>query len=400
MEEKQLFYFDELDLKEIGREFIRKLWIIIPVMLFVMMLTWTIFSSREKVQYTSNATIVVLSQLPSEEESELSVSTGMAKALAKVLSSDILKKRLKAEYGYEFTGTLSAAWITNTNLVQLQMTSDAAEEAQQNLQVILDNCDSFSNHILSKADMFIVSEPSIPLYPSNQGSFFSPAKLAVIAAIAVGMICALLIFMRSVLRKTVKTKACADRRIQAKVYGSIGDSSDKSIKWLVSRIIYHMEQKKQQVLMITSTARDEGQEDAAFHIADTLAGRGKDVLLVSTGTDSPENGYRVFRMNRQLEMKEAAVDSDQIRDYLIRQRENTDYIIVIAPPVGMPEQEALLQMSDTSLLVIRLDYQPVDAINNTIVKLTSSRIELMGCVLSSERRCPLFNRVDHSNKLI
>lgn len=385
MEERQLLYLDELDRKGILKDLFQKLWIMIPAVILAVLLVRFTGGSGERLQYTSEASLVTLSKESSEELSKVSVSAGMADALSQVFSSDVLKNRWKSELGYEPRGILTVSWTENTNVVQLKMTAESAEEACKELRALLDCYEPFSNHIFSKADVVLLSEPSMPQWPSGGGNSY---RNEISAALAVMLIGACFIILQSVFRKTVKTKASAVRRLHADVCGSIMHAEDFSeeefqnqMQYLISNLIYRTEQGQKKVLMITSTAAHEGKSVAALQLALGLAKRGKRVFLIDCSVS--DASFSVSEWNNSQKSKESSVDACMLGKYMTAAREQADYILLISPSVDTEENMDLFSgFADGLLLVVRHDYLKIDRINESIDLLKNGRTELMGCILN------------------
>lgn len=443
MEEESLFYIDEVEPRGIFMDLVRNLWVIILAMLAAILLVAAYFNSPWGIKYTSEATIAIVNKNSSTTYNGLSSSTSMAEALSNVFSSDILWNKLEEQLGYEAVGDLKVSQIDNTNLVLLQMTADKAGEARKELRIILENYEQFSDNIFSNASLFVLSAPSTPTEPSNP---ISPVIYALGAACIAFILCVVFIVIASVLRRTVKNKVSAERWINTRVYGVIGHEMKTGIKRhgkdkkktallisnpacsfafeesfnrLASRIVFHMEQNHQKVLLVTSSAENEGKSTVLANIALSMARRGKKVLLIDTDLRKPAL-YKVFDYNvgnidfyglddyltkridadqlliqdersglsltlcKELTTEpEPLLASDQLKALVNQMRDRFDYIVLDSPPAGfLGDAELLAGLADAAVYVIRHDYIPVEDINYALDNLKNSGVDMLGCVLN------------------
>ena len=322
------------------------------------------------------------------------------------------------------------------------MTADKAGEARKELQLILENYETFSGNIFSNASLSVLSEPSIPEEPSNR---ISPIIYAAGAACFALIICVGFIVIVSVLRRTVKNKVSAERWIDGRIYGVIGHEKkvrnkrsrkagkntsllisnpvcsfgfEEAFKRLASRIVFHMEQNHQQVLLVTSSAENEGKSTVLANIALSMARRGKRVLLLDTDLRKPAL-YKVFDYNDEDEFygldeylmqdtdvdqllvhderlglylalcknpvaePEALLSSKRLKDLIRQMRERVDYIVLDSPPSGfLGDAELLAELSDAAVFVVRYDYIPVSQINHELGNLKKSGVDFLGCILN------------------
>lgn len=443
MEEESLFYLDEIEPRGIFMDLIRNLWVIVLAMLAGILLVAAYFNSPFGIKYTSEATIAIVNTTPSNVYSSLSSSASMADALSNVFSSDILWDKLEEELGYEPLGALKVSQIDNTNLVLLQMTADQAGEARKELKFILENYEQFSDNIFSNAKLSILSQPSMPTAPSNP---VSPVIYALGAACAACSLCIAFVVIASILRRTVKNKVSAERWLEARVYGVIGHETktkvrrhgktrkntallisnpacsfafEEAFNRLASRIVFHMEQSHQQVLLVTSSAENEGKSTVLANIALAMAKRGKKVLLIDTDLRKPAL-YKVFDYNKEdiqfygldeylknggdmdelvvhdehtgLDLimcknpsgePESLLSSGRLKKLIQTMQERVDYVVLDSPPAGfLGDAELLAGRSDAAIFVVRHDCIPVDQINYVVENLKNSGVDFLGCILN------------------
>lgn len=161
---------------------------------------------------------------------------------------------------------------------------------------------------------------------------------------------------------------------------------------LASKVSHAAMHDGRKVLMITSAAENEGKSTVAANLAISLAQKGKRVVLVDADLHKPAQ-YKLLRTEPKCELaqvlrgekpcapeqteqkglraifstqarKGAAelLGGDGMRALLEHLRGEADLIIVDTPPMGMfSDAEAIAELADLSLLVVRQDCVPARA---------------------------------------
>lgn len=178
---------------------------------------------------------------------------------------------------------------------------------------------------------------------------------------------------------------------------------------------YIAAQKKLKVIYVTSTVSGEGKTTLSINLALSLAGKGKNVVLVDCDTRRPavaellgletnmaslqdvlsgkakvENALDLYNDNllvMRTDINETPLDTESFGNVLTTLRECNDYIIIDTPPVGLVSDALLLNSYvDGVLFVIRNDYAEMGAIADSVNNIKDSGANIIGCVLNAKKR--------------
>jgi capsular exopolysaccharide synthesis family protein len=265
------------------------------------------------------------------------------------------------------------------------------------------------------------------------------------AFLGAGAVMILLLGLMSYLRDTVKSQEDVNRKLDTTLFGvlgherayrnlrarilrrrkkqlitepTVGFGFAESIKKMRTKVIYQCEKEKQKVILVTSTAPQEGKTTVAANLALAIAQRGKKVLLIEgdlkkavladvlstkipdwAGLDKkksksgdldeavfrPEENLPLYLLANRSPWNKAAefLGSTRFGQFLENWKQRVDYIIIDGPSVrGRADAEILMRQADLSLLVVRQNQQKIPAINDTIDLLESYGKRVAGCVLN------------------
>lgn len=169
-------------------------------------------------------------------------------------------------------------------------------------------------------------------------------------------------------------------------------------------------------IMITSTIAGEGKSSVAFNLAQILSENGKKVVLVDcdlrksvmvakyhirrlykgmshylSGQEKLENiiyatensGFFIVPAGPHTLDPTNLLDSDTFRKFIETIKEEFDYIILDAPPLGLVMDAAIIgQCTDGALLVIEQGKIKRKLVQNVIKQLNRSNIRILGAVLN------------------
>jgi succinoglycan biosynthesis transport protein ExoP len=174
-------------------------------------------------------------------------------------------------------------------------------------------------------------------------------------------------------------------------------------------------QKQIKTIYITSSVSGEGKTTLSINLALSLAGKGKNVVLIDCDTRRPavaeslgigenisslqdvlngkakvEDALIVYNDNLlvlRTDINETPLDTDEFKNILKTLREYNDFIIIDTPPVGLVSDALLLNSCvDGVLFVIKHDYADMGVIADSINSVKDSGAEIIGCVLNAEKK--------------
>ena len=250
------------------------------------------------------------------------------------------------------------------------------------------------------------------------------------------------------LSDTVQTADAVARKLDAKLFGTIhheeknktlhaklkhankgllitmpaaGFYFTEEIQKLATRTVQAAERHHARVLLITSVAENEGKSTVAANLALALAQQDRKVLLIDADLHKAsqyklfrrrvrksdelaeylsgraelqveylarKNLYTLFSVEPQPDASELLA-SERMRAMLMQLREEMDLIILDTPPMALfSDAEALAELADLSLLVVRQDCVAAKRLNDAADTLKQCRAHFLGCVFNDVRRMP------------
>ena len=170
------------------------------------------------------------------------------------------------------------------------------------------------------------------------------------------------------------------------------------------------------VITITSSVQNEGKSSVAFDLSKTMAEGGKKILMVDAdlrksvlaakyhiqGIDKGLSHY----LTGQAEIEDiiyetetegfylsvagplspdptSLLDSDQFQKFIDKVREDYDYVIIDAPPLGVVIDAAIIgKYCDGAVLVIEQGVIKRKVVQDVIKQLKSGKVRILGAVLN------------------
>ena len=438
MEEKKI----TLEWHSIFKDVIKNFWIIILAAIMGFMGVKIITNSVYTPEYTSTATIVVTAK-GNASSSLYGVSVEMAEIFSKVFVDPTMKEKAAAHLEREyFDGSISARVLTDTNFVELKVTSHSPQTSYELLTAVLEVYPDLSASIFENAVINVLKHPSMPKTPSNSVPIDN-RNLIVILCAGVALMAIIGI---SVLRDTVKNEVIFNNKIDAKLLGAIPhEIKNKSLKDRVKRkekglfidgnpyislrfaesfhkiaakLEYMKSRHGDKVFAITSVAENEGKSTIASNIAVSLAHKGNKVVLVDLDGKKPAI-YKIFGckyiekaelgklLNGEIERSEFRlrrykksslslainvnaypdnylwIESGVAKEVIDALKEQVDYIIIDTAPLSVDSTVTdIAKFVDQTMLVVRTDKVRSTAINDAIITIGEVGGEFAGCILN------------------
>lgn len=391
--------------------------------------------------YTATTTYVVTARGSSSTVyNNLSSTTALASVFEELLNGSLLRKNiLQALEAPSFDGTITAAVIADTNLINVSVTASDPRTAFLVSQAIIDHHSELTGKVLESTALDVLRRPTVPMAPSNSANAMAQMKkMAVIAALATTAALAAV----SILRKTVRSEFEANKVLRCDCLGEI--PHERKRKTLFSRIMRRKSSilitnpatsfrfvenvrklrrrverlmHGRKVIMVTSLLENEGKSTVAVNLAQSLAQKHGKVLLIDCDlrkpacraildmTEVPVQLYDVLggkasladailcdkKCNLDLLLEARAIrnsgdfiGSAAMQSLLDQVRREYDYVVLDLPPMAeVSDAESMMEFADASLLVVRQNIAPAPALNKAIAALDSGRAKLLGCVVNN-----------------
>ena len=399
--------------------------------------------------YRTSTTLVVTTRGSSATVyNNLSSTTSLAGVFDEVLNSSVFRRIIQEEAGIaNFSGQIRATAVPDTNLLTVSVTDTDPRTAFLMIRAIVDNHQALTKQLVGEVVLEVLQAPTVPSYPSNS---VDPAGWMRKAMILTAAAACLLLAWLSVNRDTVRSDSEARSKLDCQYLGQIPHERKyktlatllrhrktsvlisnpltsfqfvETIRKLRRRIERRMKDGK--VLMVTSLLENEGKSTVAVNLAMAMAKKYRKVLLIDCDLRKPAcamllehkwNGIGVRDVLRgqahprravslegssglhlMLEKKSDRhsgdlVNSENMKRLLAWAREEYEIVILDLPPMSaVTDAEAMADLADCSLLVVRQNTAHTSALNKAIAALERGSAKMLGCVLNNVYGTQLFS---------
>ena len=431
------------------RTLLRNLWMVVAAALTVSMCASLYAEHFYQPEYTASMTYVVTTKKASYYPgTSASAAKEVGNILSELVRNDIILNKICAysDRLADFDGTISVSAVENSNFIIVKSVAPNPESAFLSLKAMNAVFPSLGDFLSSNSVVQLIRNPSVSSYPSNTIDRARIRRLSALggAAAAVLAICA--VWMK---KETVQTREGAHRLLDAHILAVIRHEKKnrtlksffrKSVKGLqvfspttsfayseqINSICAAIEHEAtangRKIFLITGVGENEGKSTVAGNIAAALSMRGGNTALLDADLRKPslnllfdrkynaplplnkllaepftnENMFKCIRRHEKLGLymlfpiksdpKSTELITGETMRKLLQKLRRMDYVIIDSPPMGIcPDAEALADISDASILVVRQDYTPACDINDAADNLRGANAEFLGCILNDMR---------------
>ncbi|MBE5958141.1 MAG: polysaccharide biosynthesis tyrosine autokinase [Lachnospiraceae bacterium] len=453
MNDNSIFNINNINIYSILRDLLKNWWVIILAGLIGLMGTYTVIRGSFEPEYTSSAVYVVTpKESTGYKRSDKAIARNAITAFSGLVNQDIMIKRVTQSLGdIPWDANVVIENKNNTNIMTMSVTSPSPMESFLIIRYIMENYRDLSQYLNEDAIFEELRAPKIAEYPDNA----TVARYKALFAGVIGiLLMSALIALLSILRDTVKTDYMFENQLGAIHYGTIGhENKNKTFKSKIKKNVksilitspiisfnfieainnvrvkmeYEHERKaNKNVFMVSSACENEGKSTVVVNIALSLVKEGKSVIVLDGDLRKPalhklldikpesvvdyiellqgkktleevmyvdkDSGLRIVMANKGHSSSYEYVKSEAMRDLIDTLSQMADYVIVDTPPMAMlSDAEAMADMVDFSLLVVRHDFSFKYDIRNSVTVLEDSNSKFLGCILNDFRNVPLPN---------
>ena len=423
----------DIDWSCILRDILRQWWIIVLSGAGAFLMTAAVMQFAYRPAYTSESAFVIgLSGLNAHSISEnLSQAETTCRQYTQVVESSILKKQVCEDLSLDtFEAKVTVATVPSSNLMVLSVTAASPRQAYLISRSIIKHAVKLMAYFLDDVSMQELQQSQIPTAPSNPVNFFLWGERAGLVSMA-GMM--LILGLMSLVRDTVRRPEDVSSKVDARLLGTICYEKKRQSLLLTSpvlsfdyvetshmlsaRICMTLDRLDKQVLMVTSTAENEGKSTIAANLAVSMAQSGKKVLLCDCDFRKPSQ-YKIFSSEypespdfTEAIENQTPVDPEKlkripglsilfpqkpmarpwnktelqfVRQTLLRLKSSEDYVILDTSPAALiSDTEEYASLADAALMVIHQNEIEACCINDTIDALNDAGTHVIGCVLNA-----------------
>ena len=358
-----------------------------------------------------------------------------------ILTSDALKSLVAEDMGYsdieDFPAEISASVVKDTNLITLRVRSYDPQISYDTLRSVLRNYPSISDVAIGEVTLKQMDESGLPGGPANSPNSKRSAMFGMLIVLLGSLIW---LSVKSLTRKTIRSEEELTRYFNTEYLGNMPSvvfkkrsknqnlpvaidteeipfSFVEAIRTIRHRVEREAQKYKAKTIVIASALQSEGKTTAAVNLAIALANRKKNVLLVdgdlrnpsittALGLEAAEQGvvdllagkctlsdiimpYKnrkhlaILPGGKAIDNPTALWSSEHATQLLSKLRENSDYVIIDAPPSAVVSDASLIaRNADGCVYVVRQDYAEINTLREGMEMFTGTGCRLLGCVLN------------------
>lgn len=445
MQKKQEYVFEQgllFDPVVTVRDVARKWFLILVLTVFFGVAAFILADQMYVPHYESSATLVITTHTSfTTVYDNIDSASALASVFSEILNSSVMRKSILETLNLtDFSGTISASCVEQTNLLVLKVRSSDPRTAFMVIQALIENHEIVTYEVIGDISVEVLQYPVVPTAPVNPSDSWAVMRRALIlAAIGVSAVLAVL----SVFRDTVRSRMEAERKLDCWCLGEIHhERKTKSLRDLISRrksgilvtrpetsfryvttlsklsrrVRQHM--RGGSVLAVTSVAENEGKTTVAANLALSMAQKWGKVLLIDCDLRKPachtimEVSKPKLCINDVLAGKARLADavvtdrlsglqalyarkagaaaagdilnSEGLKTLIRQVREEYDFVVIDLPPMSVAaDSEYVAEYADASLLVVRQNGIGAAEANHAISVLENVHARLLGCVLNN-----------------
>lgn len=442
MQDTLLQRLKELEPLCVLRLLVRKLWLIAMAALTAAMAAAVVLTAVVTTSYSTSVTFAVISRAyGSSGYASIAVAQEVAQVYSQLLSGSYMNETIREDVG-DVSGSISAAQLGETNLIQVTVTSDSPRDALLIIQSLIANQEEISEYVSSTAVLNPIDSLNIGVTTSARRDI---SKISLLAALGGAAVMALLLVAVSIAEMTVQTRSGAKHNLDGRLLTAVPHEARPNrrknrkpaqrevliTKPLISfgfteainrvaAICENARMQERRVLLFTSALESEGKSTIAANTALALAKKGSRVLLMDLDLRRPVqhtilnetvsaqqelgtllSGHltpaqilerAISRPGTELDLllasRPAPASVRQLGGPVVEQlldlaRQRYDYVIIDTPPLSyFADGQRLADLADASVLVVRQDVAPVPLINDAIDDLRAGKSEFLGYLLN------------------
>ena len=425
-------------LRDIGRKWLVILLLAVIVSMIAFILADVFFAPTYQ---TSTTMVVTTRDSAANVYTNLASTTALANVFTEMVSSSVFRQTILEQAGVgEFSGTITASAVPDSNILTMRVTDRNPRTAFAVTQVILENHHEMTQNVMGNVVLEVLQKPKVPVYPVNRISNSGIMELTLVITFALG--CAL-VGWTSFTRDAVRSGKEARRKLRCNYLGSIPHEKkyrnlraklrrpktsilvvDPAVSFrfveAVRKVCRRVEQQMNgmKALMVVSLLENEGKSTVAVNLALVLAKKYPRVLLIDCDLRKPacakqlnvkwtgpgvkevlagkaapgdliitdgRSGLNLLLEKSPVRNCAELIGSVYMEQLVLWAKENYDYVVLDLPPMSaVADAESIMEYADASVLVVRQNAAVAPGLNRVIATLKKGKAKLLGCVLNNE----------------
>lgn len=425
---------------------IQKFWwlgAVLAVLFGGTVLCWTRANFMPLYQAFTTVTVLTQTEILSESGTQPAYSFSYSRATAERLAaavqyaaqSDMLHQKICMELGVPaMPAQLSVEFAAGTNMMTVSALGQDPQQVCEVLRSFAAHYGDVTAYIIGPTMLVTISEPEYPTEPCNTREGEASAIQAALVGLALG---AAWIVLYALLRQTVRTKADIRQDLDQTCIGVLPQVTFRRHKRrmdsrllltnpavsrdflesvrLLGDVVQNGLRDGEKVVLITSTAPEEGKSVLTLNLAAVLAKNEKTVLVLDADLrnygssallhlDHTQNisaaveqersvhghiqncaalGIDVMTFDVQTQPLRQIIRTEHMQEIMDGLKSRYDLILIDTPPCGVMSDAAIIAgAADAAVYVVRQDTVLTSCVRKGLDLLLSTEIRLMGCVLN------------------
>nr|WP_296066428.1 polysaccharide biosynthesis tyrosine autokinase [uncultured Mediterraneibacter sp.] len=429
----------QIDLKYIWRSLKRNALYILMCMSLVGLFSFVILDHSMSDTYSVSVNLCVI---PRDNASEKMAARNVSAAVTRsvnVLNSDTLRDQIEKSLGADsLEGTLTAAAVTDTNMITMSASSTTAENAYKLLKGAVMNYPELSDYFESGYLLQPLSGISANKVQKTVKTPFNYTVILMLIVLAGGVGATILLcLVTDRLHNTEQARHLLDIRMMGSLRyvkkkkgqkallitgGGTDYEYEEAVDRLVTSLRREMAAEGYKTLMVGSIKENDGKTTVTANLALNLARRGKKVVLVDCDMRHPSL-VKLFQAQTEektqfseylsgnceledviktLEIQSSPLSfiwqkkpvpnanrmlgSDRFKEGIEKLKEEYDYVIMDTPPLELlRDTEIISETAEAMLMVMRQDEVRAVVVNDTVDLLEENGVTVLGGVLNMTR---------------
>ncbi len=287
------------DLNTVLRDLKKNFYAILCLAISVGLLAFIVYNRQYSPSYTTEATYAVTSIGANNNVFEnLNTASNIAYTFSQMASGREMREIVAADMGTAVSGSISASYIENTNLMVLRVTSGSPLKAFQIIQSTMNNIQVVLDYLEQDVRLNVLVSPSVPTRPNAHSTAAVQALKVFLAALAILIV---IVAFYSYRKDTIRKGSDVARKLDVRYLGSVCHEDKrlslrsrlkgKQMSMLITRptvsfsytesyhkicrkVINRMKHHQAKVLMVTSVSENEGKSTVSAYLSLAMAEEG------------------------------------------------------------------------------------------------------------------------------
>ena len=359
----------------------------------------------------------------------------MAKTFPYILTSGVLKNRVKETLGISYIPPVSVSVMPNASVITLSVRDSDPQRAYDVLNAVITHYPEIAEFVVGATVLALLDETGVPTTPANsrdiKGSVIKGAVLG-------GGLWFALVLLMAMSKTTIHHEDMLRTRLSFECFGQVPQVKltakepcplmhqsrkrpefAESIRAIRMRVERAMEPEDKKVLLISSAIPSEGKSTISINLAIAMAQRGKRVLLIDCDLRNPSIAkglrmqpeyslpdYLMGRMTLKEVLRQTNVENlyvipggsgdakssdlltrDRGQGMLQAARNLFDFVILDTPPCSLlADTGEIAGLADAGMLVVRQDFASRDQILDGVQRLCDTDLPMIGWVFNHTKR--------------